>query len=225
MRISDDIKKFRKTAADKNAAVEAAIANSTTGKIIRRTGQFTMAVDWLSTKLGPIYKVVSWPFRKLITGYFWLWDKTVYDDTGKFSKTLAGSFLFGSGLFLYFLALPILGFFWDAGLYAATVKHERVYLFNSQELDTLDNVHSVKGCYVIPCGDNDSTYFRVRATLFNEAWSLLHYGKLFFPDFVSGAVPGGTSECTITSYGFRMKLFVRSFDIYPDLLESTCKPI
>jgi hypothetical protein len=86
-------------------------------------------------------------------------------------------------------------------------------------------VHSVQGCHQLPCTDENSFYFRIRATLFNEIWSLAHGRGLFFPDYVAASVPLSISECRITSYGVRMKIFMRGMDIYPDLLQTECTPL
>lgn len=48
---------------------------------------------------------------------------------------------------------------------------------------------------------------------------------MFFPDFVAAAIPVTVSECKITSYGLRAKLFMRGVEVYPDLLASSCTPV
>lgn len=75
------------------------------------------------------------------------------------------------------------------------------------------------------CTDENSIYFRIRATPFNEAWNVVHHGSLFFPDYLAAAIPVTVSRCTITTYGIRVKLFMRGTEIYPDLLESSCEPL
>ena len=129
-------------------------------------------------------------------------------------------------VFAWFILIPLLGFLFDVGLYLATAKRDEVvYLTNSQEIMPEDNVHSVQGCYELPCTDENSFYFRIRATLFNEVWSVVHGRGLFFPDYVAASVPLSISQCTITSYGVRLKLIMRGADIYPDLLKTECTPM
>jgi len=129
-------------------------------------------------------------------------------------------------VFAWFILVPLLGFLYDLGLYLVTVKHDEVvYLTNSQEILPDENVHSVQGCHELPCTDKNSFYFRIRATLFNEVWSVVHGRGLFFPDYVAASVPLSISQCTITSYGVRLKLIMRGMDIYPDLLKTECSPM
>lgn len=230
MSLSDDLKKYQKSVADQAKAVEKVAENSTIGKVARRSLQFTLGLDWLSQKMGPFYKVISWPIRKTLNGYWFCWDWYVYDrllgNPPKFSRKRAGVMIAVTAFVGYFLVLPTLGFMFDAGMYAVTAKrNETVFLFNSQEIDNHENIHSVQGCYKLPCTDDDSIYFRIRATPFNEAWTIINRGTLYFPDYIAAAVPVTISNCTITSYGVRFKLFMRSTDIYPDLLESTCHPV
>jgi hypothetical protein len=53
----------------------------------------------------------------------------------------------------------------------------------------------------------------------------VHGRGLFFPDYVAASVPLSISECKITSYGVRVKIFMRGMDIYPDLLQTECTPL
>ena len=54
---------------------------------------------------------------------------------------------------------------------------------------------------------------------------MVHGRGLFFPDYVAASVPLSISQCTITSYGLRLKLIMRGVDIYPDLLKTECTPM
>lgn len=119
--------------------------------------------------------------------------------------------------------IPAIVFIFHAILYFTTVKRDEiVYLTNSQEILPHENEHSVQGCHGLPCTDQNSIYFRIRATNFNEAWSILSGRGLFFPDYVAASVPVAVSRCKITSYGLRIKLLMRGLDIYPDLLQTEC---
>jgi hypothetical protein len=143
-----------------------------------------------------------------------------------FSKRRAGLMLLATAAVLWFALLPTLGFLFDLGLYFATAKvDEVVYLTNSQEIVPEENIHSVQGCHDLPCNDNNSIYFRIRSTPFNQAWSILHGHGVFFPDYVAAAVPLSVSKCTITSYGVRLKLFMRGMEVYPDVVSTVCEPL
>jgi hypothetical protein len=197
----------------------------------RFLAQLILAAHWIyQSILRPVGRFASIPLRHLFRGYRWLWDKVVYvEDPYKnrmFSKTRAGVFLTVSIVFAWFILVPALVFLFDVGLYLATVrKDEVVYLTNSQEIIPEENVHSVQGCHSLPCTDDNSVYFRIRGTLFNEGWSLVHGRGIFYPDYIAAAVPLSISKCTITSYGVRIKFVVRGMDIYPDVLSTECAPL
>ena len=236
--IKDEIEKLRAKiddnayrAAKTEAASFQARRRGDVASMNRFLAQFILASHWIYQNiLSPVGRFASIPVRHLFRWYRWLWDKVVYtQDQYKnrmFSKTRAGVFLTASLVFAWFILLPLLGFLLDAGLYFATVKRdETVYLTNSQEIIPEENVHSIQGCHDLPCTDENSVYFRIRATLFNEAWSLVHGHGLFFPDYVAAAVPLSISKCTITTYGVRIKLVMRGMDIYPDVLTTECTPL
>jgi hypothetical protein len=159
-----------------------------------------------------------------------LWNRCVYIEdeykNRRLSKRRAAAFSLGGLVFAWFVFIPLLVFLFDVGLYLVTAKRDEiVYLTNSQEILPEANIHSVQGCHALPCTDENSFYFRIRATLFNELWSLVHGRGLFFPDYVAASVPLTISECRITSYGVRLKIFMRGMDIYPDLLQTECTPL
>jgi hypothetical protein len=197
----------------------------------RFLAQLVLAASWIyETILRPVGRAAAVPLHYLWRWYRILWDKVVYrEDRYKnrmFSKTRAGLFLTASLIFAWLVLLPLLAFLFDLGLYLATVKKDEVvYLTNSQEIIPEENVHSVQGCHSLPCTDENSVYFRIRGTWFNEAWSLVHGHGLFFPDYIAAAVPLSISKCTITSYGVRIKLIMRGMDIYPDVLQTECEPL
>lgn len=188
--------------------------------------------------LGWIYRRILRPIDRIIVVpalWFWcvvqaLWNRFVYVEdqykNRRLSKRRAAIFTIGGAVFAWYILVPLLVLLFDIALYFATVnRDEVVYLTNSQEIIPEDNVHSVQGCHQLPCTDENSFYFRIRATLFNELWSLLHGRGLFFPDYVAASVPLSISECRITSYGVRVKIFMRGMDIYPDLLRTECTPL
>jgi hypothetical protein len=193
--------------------------------------QFLQACHWIYAKVfRPFTRLLYKPLPYLWNAYRFLWDKAVYYEdkfqNRQFSKTRAGVFLLVSAVAAWYVAIPALLMLVDTGIYFATVKHnEEVYLTNSQEILPGQNEHSVQGCHALPCTDENSVYYRIRASNFNEAWSIVHGHGLFFPDYVAAAVPVSISRCHITSYGFRIKLIMRGFDMYPDLLRTECAPL
>lgn len=125
----------------------------------------------------------------------------------------------------------LVGVFWYLPL---VQRDETLYLYNSQKISdgatdsTLDDVHEVHGCETLPCTDQTSVTFRVRASWFNEVWSFYHHGTFFYPGYVAGAVAPIMEKCTITSYGIRKKFrsLLRTWDVYPDLLQvKSCSPV
>jgi hypothetical protein len=197
------------------------------GVFARLAYQFTSSTAWIwNSVVWPTIRVVRWPIKKLFRGYVrFVWNKLAKKD-GQFSNVRGGLTLLGTGLFSYFLLLPFLGLLWDTGLYFATGKvDEEIYLTNSQEIDPVENVHSIQGCEDLPCSEGNSVYFRVEGSLFNEVHSVLTNGSLYYPDYVAGAVPPVVSKCKVTSYGFRMRFLRRNLDVFPKMIHSSCAPV
>lgn len=187
--------------------------------------QFSQVIGWGLRSLvyplwRPLYRSVTW----ILSWYIRLWNRIVHvpDQYGNpcFSKARAIPFVGATLAFV--LLLPMMG---DTFLYFGTVKREIVYLNNSQEILPIEGVHSVQGCQRLPCTEGDAIYFRIRPTLFNEVWSLLHHRTWFYSDYVAAAVPPVVSKCEAVTYGVRVKLFVRGLNIYPDLIDVSCQPL
>lgn len=188
-----------------------------------------------------VWKIVSpvYGFLQFLVEFSWgcykpMWERFAYKNVNgsrKFSK-LYGIRTLVVTLFALWISYYSLSFLSDVALYAATVKSDEVvYLSNAQEIDPNSNIHSVQGCQAalpgkdFSCSVDQSLYFRIVPSLFSEVWSILHKGELFFPDYVAATVAPGWQKCTITSFGFRAKLFLRGLDIYPTLLTATCEKI
>jgi hypothetical protein len=235
--LKDDVEALRKRMADKAQDKAKRDARSWTGRaehdltaIHKFWFQFVMACHWIWVNLiRPATRWIYWPVPYLWHGYRVLWDKVVYYQdqyqNRMFSKTRAGVFLAATAGFLWYLAVPLLVLLATTVIFFSTVKKETVYLTNSQEIVPEDNTHSVQGCHDLPCTDDNSIYYRIRATNFNETWSIVSGRGIFYPDFVAASVPVSISRCEITTYGLRMKLLVSGFDIYPDLIEAKCTPL
>lgn len=196
---------------------------------------------WVWDKIiRPISYRVFRAARFVARKYRDMWLALVYrkDEYGvaRFSRVrgfgvLAASTIVGALLVVHIWA-GLVGIFW----YWPLVQHnETLYLYNSQKISdgldpysSWDDVHEVHGCETLPCTDQTSVTFHVRASWFNEIWSIYHNGSLFYPGYVAGAVAPVMEKCTITSYGIRKKFrtLLRSWDIFPDLIKvSSCAPV
>ncbi len=236
--LQDEVNKLKKKIEERAFQDGKANARSWTGRtqhdltaIHKFWFQFLAACHWIYLRVfRPVARLLWKPVPWVWRFFRFLWDKAVYYEDSfqnrQFSKPRAGLFLLIFGVAAWYVIVPAAIFAFDAVLYLATVKrNEVVYLTNSQEILPGQNEHSVQGCHALPCTDENSVYYRIRATNFNEAWSLLHGHGLFFPDYVAASVPVSISRCKITSYGLRIKLLMRGFDMYPDLLKTECTPL
>lgn len=191
--------------------------------------QFLNGSKWVYwTLIHPIIKLYFKPIRWLFSQYQRLWKHVtmVPDQYGtlEFSKVRGGLMVLVTVGSL-FLIPPTVEFVYDASMYGLTGhRNETMYLFDSQEIIPVQNIHAVKGCKVVPCNDTDTIYFRVEPKLFNHIWSLIVKGELFFPDYVAVVAPG-VNKCTVTTYGIRIKLVMRSSDWYPEMLDLTCEKV
>lgn len=181
----------------------------------------------------PFYSWTAWFYNILFWKHFRaIWDKSVYttleDGSKKFSK-VRGAKVIAATVVVLFVAYQSLFVLFDTVLYLTTARvNEVVYMSNAQEISAENNLHSAQGCIVkdteaaFSCGVDDSLYFRIDSSGFNHIWSLFHNQTLFYPDYVAAPIAPGWEQCTITSYGIRVKTLMRTWDIYPTLLSATC---
>jgi hypothetical protein len=199
--------------------------------------QFTASMTVIYRRF--IYPIYSWGYW-LFSILFWkrfraVWDRFVYKTNAagerKFSKIRGATIIVSTAafLFLFYQSMFVLV---DATLYAVTGKvDEIVYLSNAQEIVPDSNMFSVQGCVApaegesFSCGAEDSLYFRISPSGFNHTWNLINNGGLFYPDYVSAPIAPGWQECTVTSYGVRIKTLMRTWDLYPELLSARCREI
>lgn len=180
----------------------------------------------------PVYKWLYWFYGIIFwNNYRKLWDWYVRDKNGSFSRIRGGT-LIAMTIASLFIVYQLLFVTFDTALYVTTARvNEVVYLSNAQEISADDNLHSAQGCVIDPnaeefsCDASASLYFRIKPSLFNHLWSLTHEGSLFLPDYVAAPIAPGWQECTITSYGIRVKFFMRAWDLYPELLAAECREI
>jgi hypothetical protein len=193
----------------------------------RFMSQVYAGLSWLNIKVfQPCLRAGMWIAIRIARLYMRLWAFFVYRRTPDqiliFSKTRAGLLIAGTIGCLY-ISLPVLGFIYQAVLYAATVRvDEKVYLLGSQEINSQEGTHTIEGCSELPCNNHDAIYYRTENTWFHHVWSLARGEGIFFAEYVGAAVPYATSACVITSYGFRFKITSRIFNVYPYMLAVSC---
>lgn len=188
----------------------------------------------------PVWRQVQRPALWLYYKYLDLWNRVVYkkDEYGverfKVSRGagMVVSSLLAGYIIIIFINITLVFTFWYIPF---SYVDEEIYLYNSLKISdgvnpisSIDDVYEVHGCETLPCSDQTSVSFYVRATWFNELWAVLNHGSLYYPQFIAGAVAPIMQKCVITSYGFRKKLkvIVRQFDLYADLLEvKSCTPV
>lgn len=170
--------------------------------------------------IGPPRRLLFRFFGVVFRWYKRLWQRFTYDHYGGFVYRKAGVMVTATLLFLYMMP-TIVAFTFDTGMFLTTYRSERVYLFNSEEIYPDENIWSIRGCEMINCAD-ESLYFRVSPTLFNHVWSLIYRQELFLADDIASGVPPGKTECSIISYGIRVKTLMKRWDIYPDALYIAC---
>lgn len=198
---------------------------------------FSSAIQWLYKKL--LYPI-SWRlwrvFKWSMTRYRNLWLYITYkkDQYGvmQFSRMRGGIAIIATVVAIYtFYGVSIIAA--TLPWYLFTVKHNEVlYLSNHSAVEghdrarvKINDVYEITGCESLDCSDQDSVSFRVEASWFNEAWSLVHNGALYYPDYVAAAVSPVVNRCTITSYGVRKKFLVRYWELHPDILQVRCLPV
>jgi hypothetical protein len=194
--------------------------------------QVVHSCGWIYARLiAPItwrvYRGLLWLFAR----YRALWARCVYakDAYGdpEFSKARGGMMILATiaACYLIYGVATVAG---TLPWYLFTVRHdEQLYLSNSQNLSGQAegrDIHEVYGCETLPCTDQNTVTFRVRASWFDEVWSVLHHGALFYPGYVAAAVNPVVNRCVITSYGIRRKFLVRAWELYPDLVQVECMP-
>jgi hypothetical protein len=197
----------------------------------------SMTVFW-QRFIYPFYSWAYWLFKLFFWQHFRrVWDRTVYSVNAagerKFSKIRGAVVIAATGVFLL-VVYNLMFLVSHTALYFATgTTDEIVYLSNAQEIDPENNIHSVQGCVAraasetFSCGEADSLYFRIEPTGFAHIWSVLNSEDhgIFYPDYVAAPIAPGWQQCTVTSYGVRIKFFIRKWDIYPYLLSARCGAI
>jgi len=237
-RIDDILKQLSEEERIRKESADNSLAGKTKQKIKAIETLTTSAlvlVHLLWRIIYPFYVIFHFVFIQFLWKYYKpIWDKFSYVGEGEdrhFSK-VRGTMTLLSSLVGVWVLYGFMFFMGDVLLYVATGHvDEIVYLSNAQEIDPLENIHSVQGCTAqaegenFSCDSDKSLYFRIENDAFAEVWSLVNHGAFFYPDYVAAPIAPGWQKCTVTSYGFRMKIFLRGFNIYPMLLSAKCEQI
>lgn len=234
-RIDDILKQLSEEERIRKESADNSLAGKTRQKIKAVETLTTSAlvlVHLLWRIIYPFYVIFHYVVIKFLWKYYSpIWNKFAYAADGSFSKVRGTATLLSSLVGVWVL-YGFLFFMGDVLLYVTTAHvDEVVYLSNAQEIDPLENIHSVQGCTTqaegeqFSCDADKSLYFRIENDDFAEVWSLLNHGTLFYPDYVAAPIAPGWQRCTVTSYGFRMKIFLRGFNIYPSLLSAKCEQL
>lgn len=198
---------------------------------------FSASIQFLYKKLVYPISIRLWGLVKwLMIQYRTLWLYAAYrkDSYGKpqFSRIRGATIILSTmtGLYILYAVIQIsITLPW----YFLTVKYDEVlYLSNHSAVEgfsknklKINDVYEITGCEAINCSDQDTVSFRVEATWFNEAWSVMHHFAFYYPDYVVAAVSPVVNRCIITSYGIRQKFLVREYELHPDILQVRCVPV
>lgn len=196
-------------------------------KFFRQVG--TVAV-WLWWNFGnPVLNKFTVPLIRRLLGWdIWIWNRVAFSKDEFGIKRL--SYVKGAAFIMVHLALFFMivsGFMYDSIVYPFTYESNRtVWLSSAQEIYPGSNVFSVQGCdHLVAkvCNEDESLYYRVRPTIFNNMWSILHWRGPFFADKVVATIGSDWSKCIVSDYGLRWRFLIFWEDIYPDLLVTSCE--
>lgn len=160
-------------------------------------------------------------FKPWIEEYKKWWISFTHDKYGDFIYKKAVVALV-STIFTFYVIFGIIGFICDLTYYNLTKRTETIYLSDSVELDSDENLWSAKGCPTKECNSNDALYFRIKNTWFNNMWNIFHHGKIFLPDITAAGITTGQSKCEVISYGLRYRILM-IYNIYPQILQVNCQ--
>lgn len=203
--------------------------------------QVTKVLIWLWWNVGnPVMNMFTMPvFKWVWYKYRALWNRFAMKTDEYGARTFSvrrGAMVIVLTAMSAYLFVDAVELTWDIAVFATTVRtDETVYLFRTDDNSfTYENDDfSVSGCEITAvqavgekhhCSDNDSLYFRLNASLFNNMWSMITHRNIFapfLPDYVAAAVSTGWNQCKITTYGFRARFF-RFINWYPELLSTDC---
>lgn len=179
-----------------------------------------------------LWRLVKWLLKQYRNLWLHITYKTDLYGVQRFSR-MRGAGTAISTLIILYILYGVLMVSISLPWYLLTVKRNEVlYLSNHSAVEghdkariKINDVYEITGCESLNCSDQDSVSFRVEASWFNEAWSIVHNHALYYPDYVAAAVSPVVNRCTITSYGVRRKFLVRYWELHPDILQVRCLPV
>jgi hypothetical protein len=178
---------------------------------------------FLSVKKGPLGCIWS---KICAIGRFYknkIWYKFATNKNNTHTPIRVTSVLVVTAFTLW--AIPILfGALFQGSLMATTWKNEEIYLTSADEVDSIKDIHSVRGCRNIPCSESDAIYFRVSKSFAHHIYSYVDHKDLFYPEYTASVVAPGVNKCTVKSYGLRIKFLMRGWDLYPYMMDAVCTP-
>ena len=189
----------------------------------------TAARGWAGTKAAGDWLGRS-PFGSLLRGLlaiasWWharIWRRWAWRE-GRLVRWRAAAVI-GLTALLLWMTPSFVGWTTRAILMAATIRTEQVKLTVSQEVDAQDDIHSIKGCSSFPCDNAQAVYYRVRGNFVHDIYALATRGEKFYAEEVASVVVPGVNDCTVVSYGLRIRALRRGWGVYPNILSATCTP-
>ncbi|MEP3665810.1 MAG: hypothetical protein ABJN42_03640 [Roseibium sp.] len=152
-----------------------------------------------------------------------IWNRFAKNDEGRLTTKRAGT-TFVATLFTLWMLPTVFLFFFQVFLMMTTMKHEQVYLTQSEEIGVSEELFNVRGNTKPVSTPENALYYRVRPTIAHQIYSYWNYSTPFYAEDIASVAPG-LNKCDVVSYGFRMRLLVRGWGIYPDMLWSSCEPV
>lgn len=172
---------------------------------------------------GPL----GWIGRKIRSVWGWykdaIWNRFARNDEDKLTPKRATLTFFATVFALYMIP-TVLGFAFQVSLMATTIKTEEVYLTQSEEIDPDTELFNVRGNTSTVSTPENALYYRVRPTFAHQLYSYIKHHSPFYAEDIASIAPG-LNRCEVISYGFRLRLLIRGWGVYPDMLWSSCTPV
>ncbi|MFX4299994.1 hypothetical protein [Pseudosulfitobacter pseudonitzschiae] len=170
-------------------------------------------LGWIGRQIARIWR---WYLRAI-------WNRFARNDAGRITQKRAAA-TFAATIFALYMIPAMLGLVFQVTLMATTMKREQVYLTQSEEINPDMELFNVRGNTKPVSTPENALYYRVRPTLAHQIHSYAVYQTPFYAEDIASIAPG-LNRCEVLSYGFRMRLLVRGWGIYPDMLWSSCTPV
>lgn len=236
--ISETVKDLKAVKASVEATQQTIKEASRAWTVVRES-----ALGFYHNIYKPVAEFLSPYLGWIGRGYKKLWNKVCYKEdpeTGEFKldRKRAGAMLLATMTAVTALTPTTMGGWVRDGIgevaepvvdsvrMATTYESkETLYLSDSKETFPAQDIHSVKGCKSVECGEEDGVYFYVKPSILHNAWNWAVKGNpMYIPDHVVAPIAPGVNKCEVTSYGVRWRV-ARWLQAYPVLLEAKCTPM